>query len=62
MRFDQQNKINIMSMPNQRDPDKKLVAAFVSVKTKAKIEREAKKRDVTVSHLLRDLIYKCVGR
>lgn len=51
-----------MSMPNQRDPDKKLVAAFVSVKTKAKIEREAKKRDVTVSHLLRDLIYKCVGR
>ena len=62
MRFDQQNKINIMSMPNPRDPDKKLVAAFVSVKTKAKIEREAKKRDVTVSHLLRDLIYKCVGR
>ncbi len=47
---------------NKRDPDKKLVAAFVPVKLKAKLEREAKRRGVTTSHLLRDLMYKCVGR
>ena len=48
-------------MAGQRHPDKKLVAAFVHIKAKKKFERLAKKRGVTVSDLLRQLIDKAVG-
>lgn len=48
-------------MATQRNPDKKLVAAFVAVKTKKKFEQAAKKRGMTVSDLLRKLINKEIG-
>tara|TARA_Y100000588_G_C13912957_1_gene778003 strand:+ start:330 stop:476 length:147 start_codon:yes stop_codon:yes gene_type:complete len=48
-------------MATQRNPDKKLVAAFVPVKTKKKFEAVAKKRGMTVSDLLRQLINKTVS-
>ncbi len=43
-------------MPNQRDPNKKLVAFFVASSVKQNLKREAKSRGVTVSRLLRQLI------
>ena len=48
-------------MPTKRHPDKRLVAAFVHQRTKRKLEALAKKRGVTVSHLLREQIDKLVG-
>ena len=48
-------------MATKRNPEKKLVAAFIAVKTKKKLEALAKKRGVTVSHLLREQIVKLVG-
>ena len=48
-------------MPTKRNPQKKLVAAFIVVKTKKKLEALAKKRGVTVSDLLRQQIKKLVG-
>ncbi len=48
-------------MATKRNPEKKLVAAFIEVKTKKKLEALAKKRGVTVSDLLRRQIKKLVG-
>ncbi len=48
-------------MATKRNPEKKLVAAFIAVKTKKKLEALAKKRGVTVSDLLRQQIKKLVG-
>jgi LysM repeat protein len=48
-------------MATQRNPEKKLVAAFVPVKTKKKLEAVAKKRGVTVSDILRQQINKVIG-
>jgi len=48
-------------MATKRNPEKKLVAAFIAVKTKKKLEALAKKRRVTVSDLLRQQIKKLVG-
>ena len=53
--------IALNKMATQRNPDKKLVAAFVPVKTKKKFEAAAKKRGMTVSDLLRQLINKTVS-
>tara|TARA_A100001037_G_scaffold304448_1_gene341240 strand:- start:583 stop:729 length:147 start_codon:yes stop_codon:yes gene_type:complete len=47
-------------MATQRNPEKKLVAAFVAVKTKKKLEALAKKKGTTVSDLLRQQIDKLV--
>jgi|TARA_B100000959_G_C14884021_1_gene583809 hypothetical protein len=43
-------------MPNQRDPNKKLVAFFVASAVKRNLKLEAKSRGMTVSGLLRRLI------
>ena len=48
-------------MATKRNPEKKLVGAFMAVKTKNKLEALAKKRGVTVSDLLRRQIKKMVG-
>ena len=48
-------------MATKRNPEKKLVAAWIAVKTKKKLEALAKKRGVTVSDLLRQQIKKMVG-
>tara|TARA_B100001964_G_scaffold16393_1_gene16963 strand:+ start:145 stop:354 length:210 start_codon:yes stop_codon:yes gene_type:complete len=50
-----------LNMATKRNPEKKLVAAFIEVKTKKKLEALAKKRGVTVSDLLRRQIKKLVG-
>ena len=48
-------------MTTKRNADKKLLAAFIAVKTKKKLEALARKRGVTVSDLLRQQIKKLVG-
>jgi len=48
-------------MATKRNPEKKLVGAFIAMKTKKKLEALAEKRGVTVSYLLRQQIKKMVG-
>ena len=54
-----QREIGI-EMATKRNPEKKLVAAFIAVKTKKKLEALSRRRGVTVSDLLRQQIDKLV--
>lgn len=43
-------------MPNQRKKGQKLIGAFVTEQTLARMKAEAKKRGITVSELVRQLL------